>query len=66
MILYFILSIVMFLAIIGVLQIKLQVCKKTHQQYQDEELEQLYSTNDEEVKHIYNSTIFINEKLNST
>ncbi|XP_039538177.1 uncharacterized protein LOC120486309 isoform X2 [Pimephales promelas] len=52
MILYFILSIVMFLAIIGVLQIKLQVCKKTHQQYQDEELEQLYSTNDEEFSEV--------------
>ncbi|XP_039538178.1 uncharacterized protein LOC120486309 isoform X3 [Pimephales promelas] len=50
MILYFILSIVMFLAIIGVLQIK--VCKKTHQQYQDEELEQLYSTNDEEFSRV--------------
>ncbi|XDV22603.1 hypothetical protein PO909_027468 [Leuciscus waleckii] len=52
MILYFILSIVMFLAIIGLLQIKLQVCKKTHQQYQDEELEQLYSTNDEEFSEV--------------
>ncbi|KAG1945961.1 hypothetical protein F2P79_013618 [Pimephales promelas] len=40
------------LYISGVLQIKLQVCKKTHQQYQDEELEQLYSTNDEEFSEV--------------
>ncbi|KAK7126636.1 hypothetical protein R3I94_017969 [Phoxinus phoxinus] len=52
MILYVILNIVMFLAIIGLLQIKLQVCKKTHQQCQDEELEQLYSTNDEEFSEV--------------
>ncbi|XP_056127860.1 uncharacterized protein LOC130105746 [Rhinichthys klamathensis goyatoka] len=52
MMLYFILSIVMFLAMAGLLQIKLQVCKKTHQQYQDEELEQLYSTNDDEFSEV--------------
>ncbi|XP_048038686.1 uncharacterized protein LOC125263655 isoform X1 [Megalobrama amblycephala] len=44
-VLYAILSIVIFLAIIGLLQIKLQERKKRHKQCQDE---QLYSTNAEE------------------
>ncbi|XP_052446511.1 uncharacterized protein LOC127988041 isoform X13 [Carassius gibelio] len=51
-VLCFIPIIVMFLAIIGLFQIKLQACKKRHQQYQDEELEQLYSTNDEEFSEV--------------
>uniref|UniRef100_A0A8C1A7P7 Immunoglobulin domain-containing protein n=1 Tax=Cyprinus carpio carpio TaxID=630221 RepID=A0A8C1A7P7_CYPCA len=51
-VLCFIPNIVMFLAIIGLFQIKLQACKKRHQQCQDEELEQLYSTHDEEFSEV--------------
>ncbi|XP_052422466.1 uncharacterized protein LOC127965820 [Carassius gibelio] len=51
-VLCFIPIIVMFLAIIGLFQIKLQAFKKRHQQYQDEELEYLYSTNDEQFSEV--------------
>ncbi|XP_016129985.1 uncharacterized protein [Sinocyclocheilus grahami] len=51
-VLYVILNIVMFSAVIGLFQIKLQACKKRHQQCQDEELEQLYSTNGEEFSEV--------------
>ncbi|XP_050950849.1 uncharacterized protein LOC127153674 [Labeo rohita] len=51
-VLYFIPNTVMFLAIIGLLQLKLQACKKRHQQCQNEELEQFYSTNDEEFSEV--------------
>lgn len=43
--------------ILGLLQIKLLACNK---RCQDEELEQLYSTNAEEVKHISCSAFLIN------
>ncbi|KAF4097529.1 hypothetical protein G5714_021537 [Onychostoma macrolepis] len=45
-------NIVLIIAIIGLFQIKLQACKKRHQQCQDEKLEQLYSTNDEEFSEV--------------
>ncbi|XP_043078902.1 uncharacterized protein LOC122327535 [Puntigrus tetrazona] len=45
-------NIAMLLAIIGLLQIKLQVCKKRHRQKQDEEPERLYSINDEEFSEV--------------
>ncbi|KAF4097530.1 uncharacterized protein LOC131529761 [Onychostoma macrolepis] len=45
-------NIVLIIAIIGLLQIKLQACKKRHQQCQDEKLEHLYSTNAEEFSEV--------------
>ncbi|KAL1251567.1 hypothetical protein QQF64_019363 [Cirrhinus molitorella] len=60
---YVILSIVLFSAVIGLFQIylkQLKACQKRHQQCQDEELEQLYSTNGEEFSevefHLFHST----------
>ncbi|KAL1251566.1 hypothetical protein QQF64_019362 [Cirrhinus molitorella] len=51
-VLYFTPNIVMFLAIIALLQLRFKACKKRHQQCQDEELEQLYSTNGEEFSEV--------------
>ncbi|XP_050951225.1 uncharacterized protein LOC127153948 [Labeo rohita] len=51
-VLYVILSTVMFSAVIGLFQVKRKVCKKRHQQCQNEELEQLYSANSEEFSEV--------------